>query len=527
MSMRNMKGFMGLLLFGVGVVLISLAAGNVGAATLTVDDDGSAEYTSIQDAIDNATNGDTISVWEGTYSENVVVDKSVSLVGNGSEVTTIDGGGSGDVVKITVNRCNVSGFRVTGGDNFHAGIQINSDYNTIDNNNCSDNKFLAINLDTSSHNNISNNSCVNNTNGISIISSNYNTIFNNLCSNKYQAIHLFSSDFNTVSHNICLNNNIDLFSSNNNIISSNICSSENDNGISLTGSDHNIVSNNTCNSNSVGIFFNSSDNNIITNNTCINNTSGMYFSGSDHNIISNNTCSNSLFNGILLSVSNNNQVSNNKFFFNGAGIRLTSNSQNNTIHYNNICNNIDYGMNATNNKGCTVNATDNWWGDNSGPYHPVNNTNGKGDNITDYVAFDPWIIKKANEIPMITISTPANNSKVSGIVTFSGIANDPDGTIHNVEVSIDDGDWINATGTTEWSYTWDSNDLVNGEHIIRIRSSDGTNYSKIDTISVKVENKDDEDSEGSGFIPGFGAAAVVGAIGFVLTLTFKKRKKEE
>lgn len=43
--------------------------------------------------IDNATEGDTIRVYEGTYYENVVVNKTVSLVGNGSEETTIEGGG--------------------------------------------------------------------------------------------------------------------------------------------------------------------------------------------------------------------------------------------------------------------------------------------------------------------------------------------------------------------------------------------------------------------------------------------------
>ena len=64
--------------------------------TITVDDDGGADHTRIQDAIDNATGGDTIRVFNGTYYENVVVDKPVSLIGNDSVNTTIDGGGSGD-----------------------------------------------------------------------------------------------------------------------------------------------------------------------------------------------------------------------------------------------------------------------------------------------------------------------------------------------------------------------------------------------------------------------------------------------
>ncbi len=63
------------------------------ADTIIVAKDGNGDYSSIQNAIDNATEGDIIKVWEGTYEENVVVNKTVSLIGNGSEVATIDGGG--------------------------------------------------------------------------------------------------------------------------------------------------------------------------------------------------------------------------------------------------------------------------------------------------------------------------------------------------------------------------------------------------------------------------------------------------
>jgi len=61
--------------------------------TLTVDDDGGADYTSIQAAIDNSSDGDTIRVFEGTYRELVSVNRSITLQGNGSEETIIDGSG--------------------------------------------------------------------------------------------------------------------------------------------------------------------------------------------------------------------------------------------------------------------------------------------------------------------------------------------------------------------------------------------------------------------------------------------------
>jgi hypothetical protein len=39
----------------------------------------------------------------------------------------------------------------------------------------------------------------------------------------------------------------------------------------------------------------------------------------------------------------------------------------------------------------TLNATCNWWGDPSGPYHPTSNPDGQGDNVSDGVAFTPWV----------------------------------------------------------------------------------------------------------------------------------------
>ena len=68
----------------------------------------------IQAAIDNAIAGDTIYVWEGTYIENVKMNKTMSLIGNESATTIIDGGGKDDVIRIIADGCSVSGFSITG-----------------------------------------------------------------------------------------------------------------------------------------------------------------------------------------------------------------------------------------------------------------------------------------------------------------------------------------------------------------------------------------------------------------------------
>lgn len=57
--------------------------------TWHVDNSGGADFERIQDAVNASEDGDTIRVFAGTYYENVVVNKTLSLVGNGSANTTI------------------------------------------------------------------------------------------------------------------------------------------------------------------------------------------------------------------------------------------------------------------------------------------------------------------------------------------------------------------------------------------------------------------------------------------------------
>ena len=70
---------------------------------------------SIQDAIDSfASPGDTVFVYSGMYNENVVVNKTITLQGEDRDLTIINGSG-GDVVLLSANWANITGFTVTGG----------------------------------------------------------------------------------------------------------------------------------------------------------------------------------------------------------------------------------------------------------------------------------------------------------------------------------------------------------------------------------------------------------------------------
>jgi parallel beta-helix repeat protein len=95
--------------------------------TIIVPDD----YPTIQEAINNANEGDTIFVRNGTYYEHVVVNKTVSLIGENKFNTLIDGNGTGNVVTIKADGVAITGFTIENSDiicNATAGYGIDVGY---------------------------------------------------------------------------------------------------------------------------------------------------------------------------------------------------------------------------------------------------------------------------------------------------------------------------------------------------------------------------------------------------------------
>ncbi|MCK4735235.1 MAG: right-handed parallel beta-helix repeat-containing protein, partial [Methanophagales archaeon] len=162
-----------LLVFAVSVSFVGISSA---AATIYVPDD----YSLIQDAVNAATEGDTIVVRSNTYFENVVVNKPLSLVGEG--MPTIDAQRIGSAIEITADDCEVKGFRCVNAKHpGNAGITVMSENNIIENNTCEENNY-GISFSRSSNNTISNNICIENCNdGISLWDSLNNTISDNIC----------------------------------------------------------------------------------------------------------------------------------------------------------------------------------------------------------------------------------------------------------------------------------------------------------------------------------------------------------
>ena len=136
---------------------LSLADSN---KIIYVDDNGEGDYNLIQDAIDNANDGDTIHIYNGTYYENIIISKSIILKGEDKTNTFIKG--DNNVILINSDNVFVEDLTITKG---LIGINIiNSSKCTILKNTIINND-IGININNLSDNNIIyNNNFFNNSN---------------------------------------------------------------------------------------------------------------------------------------------------------------------------------------------------------------------------------------------------------------------------------------------------------------------------------------------------------------------------
>jgi parallel beta-helix repeat protein len=108
--MEGLKGLSLLLLVSLGVLLMVVAgAEDAEGATITVPDD----YPTIQSAIDNATDYDTLLINDGLYIETVVVYRPLSIRGE-SQAGTIIQNDDPFAMLIAANRVNLSNVTVQG-----------------------------------------------------------------------------------------------------------------------------------------------------------------------------------------------------------------------------------------------------------------------------------------------------------------------------------------------------------------------------------------------------------------------------
>jgi parallel beta-helix repeat protein len=256
---------------------IPIGSGNI----LYVGGTGPGNYSSIKDAIDNASDGDTVYVYNGIYHERVKLNKAIKLFGEDRDLTIIDGGGKGSVIKVTANRTHISGFTIKNGgwDDYEGGINSYSSFNKFYNNKIIENKGYGIYLnekedcdkEESNYNSIYENIVKNNGRYGITIKGNYNSFF-------------VKFRYNAIYKNIVIDNKeggIDVasFGCNNNILYKNEIKN-NSLGIDVWGFFNLIIGNNITNNKNYGIRLYQGFGTLIRNNNFIDNDCNAIFADS-------------------------------------------------------------------------------------------------------------------------------------------------------------------------------------------------------------------------------------------------------
>jgi parallel beta-helix repeat protein len=211
-------------------------------------------FTSIQEAINAANPGDTILVHNGTYYENLVINKSLTLIGENRDYTILNGSKTDNVILIKASSVSVRRFVITGGGGLYysSGIYVESSWGNI----------------------ICDNKLIDNIRGISLYRSRNNTIHNNIImARHFDGIFLYSSTNNLISDNTISSNRYGIYaeSSSGNAIYRNLILNNNPSGITLHYSQNNMIYCNTISDNINGLALEKSPSNVIYRNNFINN----------------------------------------------------------------------------------------------------------------------------------------------------------------------------------------------------------------------------------------------------------------
>jgi len=128
-----------------GMVELKPITDNNGS-TLYVGGSGPGNYTMIQDALNDASNGDTIYVYPGIYYErHLIINKSIKLEGQNKSNTIIDGGETNnDILIIEANYVIIQGFTIQRSGFSRNGILILSNNNLISDSYVLDNAVCGI-----------------------------------------------------------------------------------------------------------------------------------------------------------------------------------------------------------------------------------------------------------------------------------------------------------------------------------------------------------------------------------------------
>ncbi|MFH1101154.1 MAG: right-handed parallel beta-helix repeat-containing protein [Methanobacteriota archaeon] len=421
--------------YGIRTVTLTVLDGKGGKSTATttvtirppvvwVDDDyyfggwndghdwGTDAFSTIQPAINIVLHDGTIYVANGTYLQNIFINKTVTVIGANPFYTIIDANGTRNAIDINTDSVSITGCAIQNAS--VTGVVVNGENNTIKYTRIINNHY-GIKI-SSSHNNIFMNSFINTSQtGIEIQLTSYNTITENTFIDQRCGIYILDGSHNTIVGNSFMNNTktinqgIVLQRSHYNTVTGNHISNALTYGLLLCGSKYNEVTDNSITHCRDGMYIYSestshvSKKNNITNNLIMNNSEyGLYCRNYvlDNNFTSNVITDNLVYGVYLMQYSNGNTFIGNTIERNLVyGINFGFASGGNHFYHNNFNNvqniKLNYGGSNTWDDGQIVGG--NYWynhlcegnpSDGSQPYTI------DGNNIDHYPFQDPdgWLI---------------------------------------------------------------------------------------------------------------------------------------
>ena len=297
-------------------------------STLYVDAGGSGNYTTIQAAVGNATSGDTIIVYPGTYTE--VVDVNVanltirSLSGNPDD-TIVRTLSPSHNFKVIANNVTISGFKIAG-EGYYTGVFITG----VSGVNIINNKFsgndCAIQMESSGECNLINNTVSSSASYGFHLSYSSNCILanNTISDTENQGIYLYYSES-------C-------------VLANNTISDTGYEGVYLCSGNCTLINNTISDTDEEGVYLYHSESCNLTSNTILNSGyNSIYLRYSNSCNLTDNIASNSSYDGITLSLSENCNLSGNTISnSNEDGILLYYAGS--SILTNNTVSNVDYGI---------------------------------------------------------------------------------------------------------------------------------------------------------------------------------------
>jgi parallel beta-helix repeat protein len=248
------------------------------------------DFPTIQAAINNASVGDTVFVFNGTYLENVVVNKTIMLIGEDRETTIVDGEGNTFALDVASDNVSVGGFTIR-----NSGPRV----------------VQVLNVD---YCNLTGNVVTDGAVGVYLLNAEGSYISSNTVSNNQIGIHFESCDNSTLkNNNVTVNQDagVHIAYSSNIVASSNFLAGNTNQGLCLNHSSESTVRENLVTDNGSGIHLHySSDNTIVENNITGSSEGGLALYYSTGNVVNGNNINHNGF-GMKLVYSGGNTLRDN------------------------------------------------------------------------------------------------------------------------------------------------------------------------------------------------------------------------